>query len=133
MLRKDKVLIINSQKTFYSTINNPDMKPVTRVKELTVKYGTCGIVVFLGVTISGLGIIYGIVSTGVDIASIVNSIYPIELGKGSQTSMNFAIAYTINKLAMPLRIALSIYLTPKIHPYWVRLFGKRSEDDGKDN
>lgn len=78
----------------------------------------------MGVSLINLGLVYAIVSSGVDIGSLINSVYTIDLSQKSQYGVNFAIAYAVHKLVMPFRVAVSVYLTPKLHAYWKNAFGK---------
>lgn len=98
--------------------------PLDRLRNLISKYGKCAIVVYFGGYIVSFGTIYVLVASGLDIASLVNKIYPLDFTQKSQYGANIAVTYAINKMLTPLRIALAVYITPKIHPYWVNVFGK---------
>lgn len=108
----------------YSSDTDKNLTPIERIKQLTFKYGTFGIVVYLGISLISLGLAYVAVSSGLDVASLINVVYTIDLSQTSQHGVNFALAYAAYKLLMPFRVAASVYLAPKLHQYWKNALGK---------
>lgn len=94
-------------------------------KEKIGKYGACGTFVLLGISIVDFMFFYALVSSGVDVTPIVNY---FSLDGTYQKGVDLAIAYGAHKLFLPFRLALTMYITPMVFPYWKKYVLKRFDE-----
>ena len=88
-----------------------------KLKELFKKYGACGAFVYAGISLADFSFFYGLLSAGVDINGIVESLGFSLVGK-SEKGITIAVAYAIHKIILPIRLGLAVYITPKVQPHY---------------
>jgi hypothetical protein len=107
--------------------NKEDEKPPGKLKELIRKYGAVAVVVHLSTyTVTLFGIFLGVSSKVIDVASTLSYIHDSFLGgffgdadfKTTSKTGDFAAAWILTKFTEPVRLPLTVYLTPKVanHP-----------------
>jgi hypothetical protein len=94
------------QRKFYSTEK-------TRLRKFFDEYGKLGIGVYLGISVVSVSTIYSGVRLGFDFDSILEK-FKLKDNKLISNAGPLAFAYGIHKLLAPLRIMLTIALTPLI-------------------
>lgn len=97
--------------------SSPNKKPTTFVdkiinksKELFSEYGFLGIGVYCFTSCLSIGGFYFLIKNGLDIKSIFEW-FNISLGSFWDSAGTIAMAYAIHKLILPIRIAITIFLT----------------------
>lgn len=116
----------NSSKTTPETAPPPAVEDdqtdsiISRFRAWFAKNGPLGVVLYLGYSMIDLGAIYFLLSTGVDMAPVIN-FFGFDKGAGAAT---FAIAYAMHKSLAPLRAGLVLWTIPKVKPYWDAVISK---------
>ena len=98
------------------------MKP----QDLLKKYGPAFLVTSIVLAIISYAICYFMISTGVDVVSLLEKI-GIKSSVAAANTGTAAIAYAIHKAASPIRFPPTVVLTPIV----ARWFGKKSATDTK--
>ncbi|XP_017887132.1 uncharacterized protein LOC108629165 [Ceratina calcarata] len=91
-----------------------------RFKILMKEYGTTVVIFHIGISLVSLGACYAAVSSGIDLKPIINNIYVTsnqQIDSAINTSSTFLIAYSIHKLMAPIRISLTLAVTPFLVRY----------------
>lgn len=95
---------------------DPRMPPRQRLKNLVVVYGPTAMVLHITLSLCFLGITYTVVRWGVDVPSLMerfeltNETYMKIIANGG----TFGLAYALYKGMMPLRVLVTLFLTPKV-------------------
>lgn len=105
----------SSSNNNYSNSNNkkPNSlidRAVVKAKELFLEYGFLGIGVYCFTSAVSIGGFYVLIKNGLDIKRIFDY-FNISLGTFWDSAGTIAMAYAIHKLILPIRIAITIYLT----------------------
>lgn len=121
----------------YSTSTSGLTRILNEAKEKLQKYGTCGTFVFFGISVLDFACFYALLSAGVDVSPVVE-FFGFSPG-ASDKGVTIAMAYAAHKLFMPIRILLTLYITPLVLPYWhkyvqnpIQEKRKRKDDDDDD-
>jgi hypothetical protein len=99
---------------------NTDQDPNSFINKFRVwfaKNGPLGVTLFLTYSAIDLTLIYLLLSTGVDISSLLAYV-GVEKGAGAAT---FAVAYALHKMLAPARAGLVLFTMPYIKPTWDKL------------
>lgn len=111
----------------YSTaILNPEEEKKVKPQDLLKKYGPAYLVTSIVLAIISYAICYFMISTGVDVVSLLEKI-GIKSSVAAANTGTAAIAYAIHKAASPIRFPPTVVLTPIV----ARWFGKKSATDTK--
>ena len=111
----------------YSTaILNPDEEKKVKPQDLFKKYGPAYLVTSIVLAIISYAICYFMISTGVDVVSLLEKV-GIKSSVAAANTGTAAIAYAIHKAASPIRFPPTVVLTPVV----ARWFGKKSASDAK--
>ena len=84
-----------------------------RPQDLLAKYGTAYLVTSISLAILSYSICYGLVSSGIDVKKLLESI-GIEANAASSTAGTAGIAYAVHKAASPIRFPPTVALTPVV-------------------
>jgi Protein of unknown function (DUF1279) len=111
----------------YSTaILNPEDEKKVKPQDLLKKYGPAYLVTSIVLAIISYTICYFMISTGVDVVSLLEKI-GIKSSVAAANTGTAAIAYAIHKAASPIRFPPTVVLTPIV----ARWFGRKSASDTK--
>lgn len=85
-----------------------------RVRAFFVEYGAVGLAVHTLLSLAILAIVFACVSNGVDVSEILASVGVADNAKGStaHSAGSFFIAFAIFKLLAPLRVPMTLAVTP---------------------
>jgi hypothetical protein len=87
----------------------------SRLKELVARYGKIALAVHVGTGLCSLGTCYAAVRYGVDLPAMASSIgIPLDQSKLASESGSFVVAYVVHKALAPVRIGITVGLTPII-------------------
>ncbi|KAF7998377.1 hypothetical protein HCN44_009775 [Aphidius gifuensis] len=106
--------------------NNIEASKLTNVEKLKIAvkdYGSTVFVFHISLSLLSLGCFYTIVSSGLDITSLIEKIpgSSERLQSIMTNSSTFAISYAIHKLFAPVRISITLGATPFIVNYLRRI------------
>nr|XP_027802160.1 protein FAM210B, mitochondrial isoform X1 [Marmota flaviventris] len=94
-----------------------------QLKKVFQEYGIIGVSLHIGISLISVGLFYMVVSSGVDMSSILlklgfqESLVPSSVATSTST---FVVAYAIHKLFAPVRISITVVTVP----FLVRYFRK---------
>ncbi|KAL7985590.1 hypothetical protein Chor_004160 [Crotalus horridus] len=94
-----------------------------QLKKIFKEYGAVGVTFHIGISLISLGMFYLVVSSGVDMTTILfklgfdEALVRSKLAAGTST---FVLAYAIHKLFAPVRISITVVSVP----FLVRYFRK---------
>lgn len=92
-----------------------------QLKRAVKEYGSTVIVFHVAISLASLGLFYLIVSSGIDVVSLVEKLPLIgEQLKGNATlagASTFVLAYAVHKVFAPVRISITLTATPFIVRY----------------
>ena len=100
--------------------NNQQQQPpsfLTKLNELRRLYGKTALLSYFTISTSSMLVLYVALNNGIDLASVLKPYLP----EGAAKHGPLVAALAINKLLIPAKIGLTVFLTPKIH----RLFFKK--------
>lgn len=98
----------------------------TSAKSLLAKYGVAYLATSIPLAMVSFGICYVLVSSGVDVAGLLNKVGIQAASDGTEQKVGtFAIAYAAHKAASPIRFPPTVMLTPVV----AKLIGKEPETD----
>lgn len=113
--RKDDDNPIESNEAF------PVMSKKDQLKRAVKDYGSTVIVFHVMISLASLGFFYVLVSSGIDVMSLVVKLPYIgeQLGKSSLAAgaSTFVIAYAVHKVFVPVRMSITLTATPFIVRY----------------
>ncbi len=103
--------------------DRPRLTSTERMKRLIQNYGTTAIALHISLSLTSLAIWYSIIYFGVDVPHYIDFERFGAVGnKVLASSGTFAVAYAVHKLTMPVRITLTVFLTPVL-VNWLRKKG----------
>ncbi|XP_022350076.1 protein FAM210B [Enhydra lutris kenyoni] len=92
-----------------------------QLRKIFQEYGAVGVSLHIGISLISLGIFYMVVSSGVDMSTILlklgfkESLVQSKMAAGTST---FVVAYAIHKLFAPVRISITLVSVPFIVRYF---------------
>ncbi|XP_007475751.2 protein FAM210B, mitochondrial [Monodelphis domestica] len=95
-----------------------------QLKTVFKEYGAVAVSLHIGISLLSLGIIYLIVSSGVDVSSflfklgLAESFHKSKIVTGTST---FVMAYAVHKLFAPVRISITLFSLPLLVRYFRRV------------
>lgn len=95
-----------------------------KLKKAVKEYGSTVIVFHVGISLISLGTAYALVSMGLDVMSLLESIGLKDWFSNSNIAANagtFAVAYAIHKVFAPVRITITLAAVPFIVRYLRRI------------
>jgi len=111
-------------KAFTTKDNNGNK---VRPQDLLAKYGAAYLVTSISFAIVSYTICFLLVSKGVDVAALLESV-GIKANSASSTAGTAGIAYAVHKAASPLRFPPTVALTPVVANYFGGL-GKKDDQN----
>ena len=87
-----------------------------RLKQMAILYGPLATVLHIGLSLTFLGITYIVIKYGFDAFGFMNdhNLFGETYMKILATGGTFGVAYAIYKAMMPLRVLVTIFVTPKV-------------------
>ena len=111
----------------YSTSTvSPEESEKVKPKELLRKYGPAYLVTSIFLAIISYALCYLLVSTGVDVVSLLEKL-GIKSSVAAANTGTAAIAYAVHKAASPIRFPPTVALTPVV----ARWFGRKPVEEKK--
>ena len=111
----------------YSTSTvSPEESEKVKPKELLRKYGPAYLVTSIFLAILSYALCYLLVSTGVDVVSLLEKL-GIKSSVAAANTGTAAIAYAVHKAASPIRFPPTVALTPVV----ARWFGRKPVEEKK--
>ena len=104
-----------------NAMTNSDDKQKVKPQDLLAKYGIAYLVTSISFAVVSYAICYALVSTGVDVAAVLEKI-GIKSTTVASNAGTAAIAYAVHKAASPIRFPPTVALTPVV----ARWFGRKS-------
>ncbi|KAJ8259386.1 hypothetical protein COCON_G00183980 [Conger conger] len=98
----------------------PKLNKTQQLKKLFKEYGAVAIVAHIGISLTSLGICYLVISSGIDMASILSKLgfsEAIVRSKMAAGTSTFVLAYAVHKLLLPVRGTLTLASVPLIVRY----------------
>ncbi|XP_018334720.1 protein FAM210B, mitochondrial-like [Agrilus planipennis] len=109
--------VIRHQSTSSNSTDEPKPSNATKLKKALAEYGTTVIVFHVTISIVSLGLMYLLVSSGVDVVKLLSALGISQDGKLAEIASNagtFVIAYAVHKVFAPARITITLAATPFI-------------------
>lgn len=87
-----------------------------RLKNMIILYGPLATVLHISLSLTFLGVTYLLVNFGLDATGILSEYAPLKESTGLIIAHGgkFGLAYALYKMMMPLRIMVTLFLTPKV-------------------
>jgi len=101
--------------TSTTTPSTPPLSTQNKFKALIARYGKIGIVVHTSISLTAFACWYTAIKNGVDVGHLLNSVGLGSAHLQEKLSSNvgaFAIALIIHKLTIPIRLPITLTLTP---------------------
>ncbi|XP_071966779.1 protein FAM210B, mitochondrial [Engystomops pustulosus] len=95
-----------------------------QLKRVFKEYGGVAVAFHVGISLVSLGIFYGLVSSGLDVPSLLlrvgfsEAVVQSKLAAGTST---FVLAYAVHKLFAPVRISITVVSVPFLVRYFRRI------------
>ena len=105
---------------------SPEDAQKIKPQDLLRKYGPAYLVTSITLAILSYAICYLMISTGVDVLSLLEK-FGIKSSVAAANTGTAAIAYAVHKAASPIRFPPTVALTPVV----ARWFGRKSNDEKK--
>lgn len=121
-----KASISSSQDTINRNSNSEKKPIMERWKNVVAIYGKVAIGTHIVVSLASLGIFYLAVSSGVDVSFWLSKIGFAFTGANSIGT--FALAYLAHKAILPIRLSISLALTPLIS----EIFRRKRKNESND-
>ncbi|XP_040293046.1 protein FAM210B, mitochondrial [Bufo bufo] len=106
--------------------DNDGQKPskTQQLKRVFKEYGGVAVAFHVGISLVSLGIFYALVSSGLDVPSLLltvgfsEAVVQSKLAAGTST---FVLAYAVHKLFAPVRISITVVSVPLLVRYFRRI------------
>jgi len=95
----------------------PKLSKKDKLKQAVKDYGSTVIIFHITISLMSLGISYLVISSGVDVASILQKVGVNSDGVLATEAGTFVVAYAVHKVFAPVRISITLGATPFIVRY----------------
>jgi len=123
--------LFHTKATFKAEATKPQDSDIASkprsVSDLVKQYGKIGIVVHFTIGFSTLALFYTAIRYGVDVSSVL-AYFGIHLGNSGSGAGAFAIALICNKAIFPIRLPITLAVTPIVARYLKRRDIKKDEE-----
>jgi len=123
--------LFHTKATFKTETPNPQNSTIASkprsVSDLVKQYGKIGIVVHFTIGFSTLALFYSAIRYGVDVSSVL-AYFGIHMGNSGSGAGTFAIALICNKAIFPIRLPITLAVTPIVARYIKRRDIKKDEE-----
>ncbi|OTF82959.1 hypothetical protein BLA29_003197 [Euroglyphus maynei] len=126
-IRRQQISGDGQQKSQGKTIENKEIKSQfkedgirmttrERLKQMAIVYGPLATVLHIGLSLTFLGITYVTIKFGVDAFGLMEklNLFTESYMRIISTGSTFGVSYAIYKAMMPLRVMVTIFVTPKV-------------------